>query len=198
MPEPLTWGNVALSWGMPGLVWGATSVPNTPPLNPMATSNRISIDITTTIRDQFIAKVNEAFALLPAGIPTLTPEERQTIPSIGDKLQPFDNAVATVVPQFPLLVPPYQNAAEAAKDRATRTNLHPMLLAATALCEKLSDTDKLLGADLFDFDHAVLYTARDAAKRGSIPGADTALATLEDAYPKKKPKAPTPPANPNP
>ena len=155
----------------------------------MATSNRISIDITTTIRDQFIAKVNEAFALLPTGIPTLTPDERQTIPSIGPRLQPFDTAVATVVPQFPQLVPPYQSAAEAAKDRTTRTNVDPMLLAATALCEKLGDIDKLLGADLFDFDHAVLYTARDAAKRGAIPGADSALTTLEDAYPKKKAKA---------
>ncbi len=160
----------------------------------MATSNRISIDITTTIRDQFIAKINEAFALLPTGVPTLTPDERQTTPSIGDRLQAFDTAVATIVPQFPQFVPVYQSASEAAKDRATRANVNPMLVAATTLCEKISDIDKLLGADLFDFDHAVLYSARDAAKRGNIPGADTALTTLEDAYPKKKAKAtPTPP-----
>jgi hypothetical protein len=50
----------------------------------------------------------------------------------------------------------------------------------------------LLGADLFDFDHGVYYTARDAAKRGSISGADTALAQLETAYPKRGKKAPSP------
>jgi hypothetical protein len=157
----------------------------------MATSNRVSVTITPAIRDSFIALLDQAAALLPAS-PTLSSEERQDISTIGTRLQPFDDAVAMTVPQFPAIVPPYLDAAEADKDRASRSIVKELLLAATATCEKLRDLDLLLGADLFDFDHGVFYTARDAAKRGSIPGADTALAQLDAAYPKRGKKTPPP------
>lgn len=157
----------------------------------MASSNRVSVSVTPAIRDSFIGFLNQAAALLPA-TPALSADDRQEISTIGTRLQPFDDAVAEVVPQFPQLVPPYLDAAEAVKDRASRAVVKEVLLAATALCEKVRDLDLLLGADLFDFDHGVYYTARDAAKRGSISGADTALAQLETAYPKRGKKAPSP------
>lgn len=161
----------------------------------MATSNRVSVTITPAIRDSFIAFLNQAAALLPVA-PTLSNEERQEISTIGPRLQPFDDAVAMTVPQFPAIVPSYLDAAEAVKDRSSRAVVKEILLAASALCEQVRDLDLLLGADLFDFDHGVFYTARDAAKRGSIPGADTALAQLEAAYPKRGKK--TPPVEPPP
>jgi hypothetical protein len=157
----------------------------------MASSNRVSVTITPAIRDSFIAFIDQAMALLPSA-PTLSTEERKDISTIGTRLQPFDDAVAAVVPQFPALVPSYLDAAEAVKDRSSRVIVKEMLLAATAACEQVRDLDLLLGADLFDFDHGVFYTARDAAKRGSIPGADTALAQLEAAYPKRGKKTPPP------
>ena len=163
----------------------------------MATSNRVSVTITPAIRDSFIALLYQAAALLPAS-PTLSSEERQDISTIGTRLQPFDDAVAITVPQFPAIVPAYLDAAEAVKDRSSRAVVKEMYLASNAMCEKVRDLDLLLGADLFDFDHGVFYTARDAAKRGSIPGADTALAQLEAAYPKRGKKTPPPESPPAP
>jgi hypothetical protein len=150
-----------------------------------------------TYWDAFIGFLNQAAAILPSA-PTLSNADRQEISTIGTRLQPFDDAVAAVVPQFPALVPAYLSAAEADKDRASRAVVKEVLLAATALCEKVRDLDLLLGADLFDFDHGVYYTARDAAKRGSIPGADTALAQLDAAYPQRGKKAPAPKPAPTP
>lgn len=194
---PLTWGMSGLVWGQLGMVWGGSTVnPNPIPIHPMATSNRISVEITDAVKTQFIDLLTQAAALLPAA-PTLTPEERQETPTIGPKLQPFDNAAQEVAVQFPQLVPAYQSVVEATKDFNSRANVSTMQLALNSLREKLGDIDLLMGSDRFDFSHSILYSARDAAKRGNIPGADTALSSMEDVYPKRGKKTPpTPPPAP--
>jgi hypothetical protein len=187
-----------LVWGQEGAVWGgATASSTTPPTYPMATSNRVALDITAAQLQTFLDAIAEASAVLPAA-PSLSSEDRQEISTIGTRLQPFDDAVAEVVPQFPQLVPAYLSTPEAVKDRADRLKLGQMMLAVSTLSEKLRDFDILVGADLFDYDHGVFYTARDAVKRGSISGADTALDQMEAAYPRrgKKTPAPAPPPAP--
>lgn len=194
---PLTWGMSGLVWGQSGMVWGGSVAnPNPIPIHPMATSNRISVEITDAVKTQFIDLLTQAAALLPAA-PTLTPEERQETPTIGPKLQPFDNAAQEVAVQFPQLVPVYQSVTEATKDFNSRAKVSTMQLALDSLREKLGDIDLLMGADRFDFSHSILYSARDAAKRGNIPGADTALSSMEEVYPKRgKKTTPTPPPAP--
>jgi hypothetical protein len=163
----------------------------------MSTSNRVSLGLTAAQLQTFLDAIAAASAMLPAA-PSLSSEDRQQISTIGTRLQPFDDAVAEIVPQFPQLVPAYLDTAQAVIDRADRLKLGQMMLAVSTLHEKLRDFDLLGGADLFDYDHGVFYTTRDAAKRGSIPGADTALAQMEAAYPRrgKKAPAPTPPPAP--
>jgi|GEM_PF-3721612 len=161
----------------------------------MASTNRIALDLTAAQLQTFLASITAASAVLPAA-PSLSSEDRQEISTIGTRLQPFDDAVAEIVPQFPQLVPNYLSTPEADKDRADRLKLGQMMLAVSTLLEKLRDFDILIGADLFDYDHGVFYTTRDAAKRGSIAGVDSALGQMEAAYPRRGKKAPAPPPAP--
>ena len=64
----------------------------------MATSNRVALDITAAQLQTFLDAIAEASAVLPAA-PSLSSEDRQEISTIGTRLQPFDDAVAEVVPQ---------------------------------------------------------------------------------------------------
>ncbi|MBL9133504.1 MAG: hypothetical protein JNG86_19995 [Verrucomicrobiaceae bacterium] len=163
----------------------------------MATSNRVSVEITAAQLTSFLGFINQAAAILPPA-PSLSSEERQAISTIGTRLQPFDDAVAEVVPQFPDFVPSYLSTPEATKDRGFRLILGQMMVAIETIREHVRDLDILAGADLFDYDHGVLNTARDAVKRGSIPGADAALDQMEEAYPRRGRRTTPPPAPPTP
>ena len=139
----------------------------------MATSNRVALDITAAQLQTFLDAIAEASAVLPAA-PSLSSEDRQEISTIGTRLQPFDDAVAEVVPQFPQLVPAYLSTPEAVKDRADRLKLGQMMLAVSTLSEKLRDFDILVGADLFEDagDGVRLITGVGLRERGAAPALD--------------------------
>lgn len=66
----------------------------------MPDDNRISAAITDANKTAILQKINEIRALLPFLI-NLTPEERQTLPKLGDKTLAFDEKAASYMEPIP-------------------------------------------------------------------------------------------------
>jgi hypothetical protein len=90
MPQSLSYDS-GLAWDdlTPGIVWDGFVTP-TQPKRPMASDNRISLDITAAQKTAIVDAVMALKAALNGITINLTKEERQSLPKIGDKTLAFD------------------------------------------------------------------------------------------------------------
>jgi len=193
MPQSLSWDS-GLVWDSlaPGIAWDGF-VPTNPTKRPMASDNRISLEITAAQKTAIVNAVTALKTALNGIIINLTKEERQALPKIGDKTLAFDEKCKAYMAARPELVPSFLDMAELTKDRKAIEDLLPCLRELAPLCEGLEDTITLAYSDVYVADLAFHQNVKQAAKRG-IPGTDTIYDDLKTRFPgRPKAEPPTPP-----
>lgn len=197
MPDELTWdmqlNGSALSWDSAdaALMWDGP-VPNNTPNKPMASDNRISIDITAAQKAAIVSAVGALNTALDGILINLSADEKQSLPRIGDNTLAFDEKCAAYMASRADLVPSFLNTAEMALDRKLVADLLPCFRELAPLCEGLEDTIMLANSDNMMGDLAFYQNVRQAAKRGVV-GADTIYNDLKTRFPgrpRNEPPAP--------
>lgn len=147
----------------------------------MPDNNRISAEITEANKTLILQKIAEIRALLPFLV-SLTPDERQTLPKLGERTLAFDQKCQTYMTQNPTLVPSFVIVAEVDKDRSLRLPLRDILRELNALTDAGNDSDLLLGSEIYNADLAFYQNVRQAAKRG-VANAQTVFDDLKNRFP---------------
>ena len=190
MPTPHTWDSPAnLSWDSPLLNWDSNQT--TPTHTTMPNDNRIS----ATLSDADKAAVLAAFQVIKDKLPfrvNLSPEERQSTPTLGTQRGGMDEAFSTAMAAHPELVPTFVDVPEMELDRTLWLQLGEILQCAAEVCEGISDTHALAGSDIYMSYLSFYQNVKQAAKRG-VPGADTIYQNLRRFFPRGGGTPPTPP-----
>jgi hypothetical protein len=191
MPQPLSWDS-GLAWDdlTPGITWDGVAS-NTNTHHPMASDNRISLEITPAQKTAIVDAVTALKTALQGITINLTKDERQSLPKIGDKTLAFDEKCKAYMAARPELVPGFIDAAELAKDRKVIDDLLPCLREVAPIAEAIEDTITLAYSDIYVADLAFHANVKQAAKRG-VPGTDTIYDDLRERFP-GRPRAATPP-----
>jgi hypothetical protein len=114
----------------------------------MPDDNRISTQLSDANRAAILQKIGEIRALLPFLV-SLTPEERQTLPKLGDRTLAFDEKCRTYMASNPRLVPGFVEAAEVEKDRTLRVPLGEVARELEALAQAMGDTVLRVGHEIY-------------------------------------------------
>jgi hypothetical protein len=147
----------------------------------MPSDNRVSAEITDSVKAEVLAKFQEIKALLPFLI-NLSTDEKRAMTSIGTERGAMDQTFHTEMAAHPDFVPSYVDPAELAKDRELRHDLLEILQAAREVTETLEDTAYAAGSDVLLAYLAFYSNAKQAAKRG-VPGASTLIDNLSRFFP---------------
>ncbi|MCS7053710.1 MAG: hypothetical protein NZM09_08245 [Ignavibacterium sp.] len=114
----------------------------------------------------------------------LTPEERQSIPKMGDKTIAFVQKALELAQQNPNLVPPYVNLDELRRDFELSIRLKDILNAVSRVYEKLSDTYIAAGSEAFTAALS-FYKSAKAASKMNVAGTDIIVEELSKRFEKK-------------
>ena len=195
MPLPLTWDS-GLVWDdpAPGLTWDGSG-PHTQPRRPMASDNRISLALTAAQKTAITDAINALKAAFNGLLINLTPEEKQSLPRIGDNSLAFDQKCAAYMAGRPDLVPSFLEIDEMGKDRQLVADLLPYFRDLAPLVEGLEETIMLANSDNMVGDLAFYQNVKQAAKRG-VAGADTIYNDLKTRFPGRPKKDPEDPPTP--
>lgn len=162
----------------------------------MPDDNRISATLADADKALILQKITEIRALLPFLV-NLTPDERQTLPKLGEKTLGFDEKCASYMVANPKLVPGFVEVAELAKDRALRSPLAEVVRELDALTQATDDTVTLVGHEIYMAELAFYQNVRQAAKRGVV-GAQPIFDDLKERFPGGGATPATPAAVPKP
>ena len=125
MPQSLSYDS-GLAWDnlTPGIAWDGF-VTTTRPKRPMASDNRISLEITAAQKAAIVSAVGALKTALEGITINLTVDEKQSLPRISDGTLAFDEKCAAYMASRADLVPSFLDVAEMAKDRKLVADLLP-------------------------------------------------------------------------
>jgi len=129
------------------------------------TTNQISATMTNADRDAVLAAVATIKEKLPF-LMDLTPEQRTSLPKMGDKSQAFVNKALEVATQNPDFLPRSFDLEEMKRDVELFQALYPVFLSLTQLQELVDDTVMAVGSDAYAAA-LVVYNFAKASGKGS-------------------------------
>ena len=147
----------------------------------MPEDNRIS----ATLIDADKQAILDAVTLIKTKLPfllDLTPDDRVSLPKMGDGSLAFDEKCAVYMDSLPTLVPGFVNVAEVKKDRALRNQLAGVAAELIALGQSMDSTMMVIASEQWMADLSFYQSVRQAAKRG-VPGAQAAYDDLSQRFP---------------
>lgn len=147
----------------------------------MPDDNRISATLSDSNKAAILQKIAEIRALMPFLI-NLTPDERKTMPKLGDKTLGFDEKCASHMSSNPKFVPGFVEMDEFAKDRSLRNPMMDIMRELTSLAQAVDDTVTLVGHEIYIAELAFYQNVRQGAKRGTA-GAQTIFDDLKSRFP---------------
>ena len=151
----------------------------------------ISDSLSDTQRIACIQHLSNAEAMLTFAI-NLTPEERSTLPKMGNNTLSFVSKALGYAEANPAFVPPYTNVPELRKDFNLASQLTLIAQKLTMLAEKVNDTNLALGSEAY-VAALSFYNATKQAAKMNVPGADAIYQDLKQRFPGRPPNPPTPP-----
>ncbi len=153
--------------------------------------NKISATLSDEDAATVVAAINTIKQKLPFLI-DLSPEERRSLPKMGDKSRGFVRAALTVAQQNPDILPRLFDVDEFARDVALEEKLARISGSFSKLAELLDDTLVAVGSDAYV---AALTTYQCARIAGKGAGLDGQLDALGQRFARKaQPAAAEPPA----
>jgi hypothetical protein len=120
----------------------------------------------------------------------LSPEDRRSLPRMGDKSRAFVSQALTIAQQNPDILPSSFDLQEMQKDVALSTALEPIRAALTQLQELVDDTYMAAGSDAYMAALLVYQYARAGSKGSAL---DNLLDGLGQRFARKS-KGKTPPS----
>jgi hypothetical protein len=127
-------------------------------------------------------------ALLSPYEQTLTPEERQSMLSMGDKSVAFVEKAYDLAVQNPPLVPSYLSMSEFELDKTDALRLKTLLNTAQQVVQGIADTEMVSGSEAFQAA-LVFYNAVKYAASQDVYGAKAIYEELRKRFPRHKRKA---------
>ncbi|MGB9182289.1 MAG: hypothetical protein WCB68_23870 [Pyrinomonadaceae bacterium] len=152
--------------------------------------NRISAAISQADQQAVLAAINTIKQKLPFLI-DLTPDERHSLPKMGDKSRAFVSQALELATQNPDILPRSFDVEEMRKDVELLSALSPLLAAISQLQELLEDTYLAVGSEAYT---AALLVYQYARACGKGPALDGALDALGQRFARKSSKS-SPSAN---
>ena len=149
------------------------------------TTNQISATMTQTDRDAVLAVVATIKEKLPF-LMDLTPEQRKSLPKMGDKSQAFVNKALEVATQNPDFLPRSFDLEEMKRDVELFQALYPVFLSLTQLQELVDDTVMAVGSDAYA---AALMVYSFAKASGKGAGLDAVADEMGKRFARKSRKA---------
>lgn len=163
----------------------------------MPDDNRIDAEITAAVKTQILTKFQEILDLLPMRV-NLTPQEKQSIPSLGPARTGMVPVFIQVMQAHPELVPSYVNVPLLLRDQALLSALNELFGRSSEVTESLKDTAHVAGADMYLAFLAVWNNVKEARRR-NVPGIDAIYDLLKPFFTRTSPEpTPTTPGGPNP
>ncbi len=155
--------------------------------------NRIDAVLTVTNRDQVLDLIAQIRALLPFLI-DLAPEDRQTLPKMGDKSRAFVGGSLQLATHDDSYLPRSFDVAEMRKDVELAEALLPIAVALKQLSEFVDDTYIQVGSEAYT---AALVVYQSAQRNGQGAALDGLLDALGERFARKSKEKPdeTPPEN---
>ena len=150
----------------------------------MAT-NQFSTTLSQKDRDEVMAAIATIKEKLPFLI-DLTPEQRQSLPKMGDKSRAFVSKALEVATQNPDFLPRNFDLAEMRKDVQLFEQLYPILLSLGQLQDLVDDTCLAVGSEAFA---AALLVYNYAKASGEGSGLDTLIEDMGQRFARKPRKA---------
>jgi hypothetical protein len=152
--------------------------------------NRISATLSTTDQTAVMDAINTIRQKLNFLI-DLTPEDRRTLPRMGDKSRAFVSQALTVAQQNADILPRSFDLEEMQKDVALTTALEPIRAALTQLQELVDDTYVASGSEAYT---AALLVYQYAKAGGQGAALDSLLDGLGQRFARKSSGKTTPPS----
>lgn len=146
--------------------------------------NRISATLSDADQQTVLSAINTIRQKLPFLI-DLTPEERHTLPKMGDKSRGFVSQTLDVATQNEDILPRSFDVEEMRKDVELITQLSPIMTALAQLQELVEDTFLAVGSEAYTAALLVYQYARSAGKGAAL---DTSLDALSQRFARKSSK----------
>lgn len=143
--------------------------------------NRISAALSQADRQAVLDAVNTIRTKLPFLV-DLSPEERRSLPRMGDKSRGFVAQALEVATQNPDILPRSFDVEEMRKDVELLGALAPILAALAQLNELVDDTVMAVGSEAYASALLVYQFARAAGKGSAL---DTALDGMAQRFARK-------------
>jgi hypothetical protein len=136
--------------------------------------NHVSASLSQADQQAVLAAINTIREKLPFLI-DLTPEERRTLPRMGDRSRGFVAQALEVATQNTGMLPRAFDVEEMRKDVELLAALSPVITALAQLNELVDDTFMAVGSEAYTAALFVYQTARTAGKGAALDGALDAL-----------------------
>ena len=155
--------------------------------------NRIDASLSATVRDEILDLIAQIRTKLPFLI-DLSPEERQSLPKMGDKSRAFVSGSLQLATQDDSYLPRAFDVAELRKDVELAENMHPISVALKQLSEYVDDTYTLVGSEAYTGSLVVYQSAKRNGQGAALDGLLDALGQRFARKSKEKPdeSPPTP------
>jgi hypothetical protein len=121
---------------------------------------------------------------------TLSPEDRQELPKMGNKTVVFVQKALDHCKQNPELVPPFLNVDELAVDVKAVESIRSLYQPLLQITEALADTMTLSGSEAYS-GALIFYSSIKSAKKSKIAKAEVIYDDLSARFPKGAGKART-------
>jgi hypothetical protein len=147
----------------------------------MAIPNRVSAALSQEDQDALLNAVATIRQKLPFLL-GLSPDERRTLPRLGDKSRAFVTKALEVATQNPDFLPRSFDIDEMRQDVRLFDAMYPLLLSLTQLQELLDDTTTVVGSEAYA---AALLVYGYAKTSGRNTGLDAAVDDMSQRFARK-------------
>ncbi len=156
-------------------------------------------NIDATVSDEQKATILSAISAIEGDLDflvNLTPQERQTLPKMGNSTQSFVSKSLEIAANNPQFVPPYVDVPAMQKDYELAVRLQGIEMQIASLLEKVADTNLAAGSEAY-VTALTLYNSIKAAAKVNVPGANALATELGERFAQAS-SPPTPPPAPMP
>ena len=148
----------------------------------MAIENLISVTFSADELQQLDEHLTALESILTAKCISLTPEQRRDFGRIGNKSENWLRKVMDYIQTQPALTPAFIDVAEINRDFEARRAIQPRVARLDAIADMLSDTNLLIGSDLYQ--NSVAYYRNIKLLAGqNVNGAKAIFEDLSAQFP---------------
>lgn len=156
----------------------------------MGLTNNVSIELSKETVDNILKSISDIRNNLPKLI-TLSNEQRQLLPKMGNKTVAFVSKSFEYAQQNPQVVPKFLDVAEFKKDVDAVNNLFQILAPLQKLAEELDDTIMLAGSEAYASSRSFYSALKNALNSGET-GLKNVYDDLSTRFPSRSAKKVTP------